>query len=172
MAQNEIKTGSSSPKAKILSARLMAVQALYQSMHTGQPLKTAIPEYLTHRTGMVDDDGEQIVEPDGALFKNILEMVHERRGDIEALITANSRKRAAPAPEINPETGEIGPEIRDFEPLLKAVLICGAAEILSNRVDSPIIINDYLNVTHGFYGQGEVNLVNAILDSVVSALKV
>ena len=99
-------------------------------------------------------------------------MVDERRGDIEGLITANSRKRAAPTPEINSETAEIGPEIRDFEPLLKAILICGVAEILANKVDSPIIINDYLNVAHGFYGQGEVNLVNAILDSVVSALKV
>jgi N utilization substance protein B len=38
-------------------------------------------------------------------------------------------------------------------------------------VDAPLIISDYLNVTHSFYDQGESKLVNAVLESVRVAVR-
>jgi N utilization substance protein B len=58
------------------------------------------------------------------------------------------------------------------EPLLMAILLCGAFELLDNQeVDAPVILSDYLNVTHAFYEQGESRLVNAILDSIKAVIR-
>ena len=50
--------------------------------------------------------------------------------------------------------------------------MCAACELLINtQIDTPIIINDYLNVAHGFFEQGEVTLINAILDKVAKSAR-
>lgn len=169
MSEPEIQ--HSSPKAKALAARLMAVQALYQATQRRQPIADAAAEYLAHRAGM-EIEGEKMVMPDGALFKKILKIAEERQADIEALITANiTRDAAEPIPEDQVMEGTRTKKGRDFEPLLKAVLSCAVAELLTQDIDYPIIINDYLNVAHEFYGPGEVGLINAILDGAARALR-
>jgi N utilization substance protein B len=51
------------------------------------------------------------------------------------------------------------------EPLLQAILFCGIYELMAHHdIDAPIIINDYVNVAHGFYEQSEADLINAVLD--------
>lgn len=144
-----------SPKAKALSARLRAVQALYQAGQNKQSMRAVLDEYLRHRVDM-EIDGEKLVQPDGALLKKILYGVDERRPELDAVIEANLNKDA---------------QDRDVEPLLKAVLTCAAYELLVQDVDSPIIINDYLNVAHAFYERGEVALINGVLDSVARAFQ-
>ncbi len=147
---------TTSPKAKNLSARLAAVQGVYQSIHNGQPLPSVFDEYLIHRNPPpVDDEEQQLVQPDGVLLKQILHGIDERRADLEAMIKASLT---------NPE--------KMPEPLLHAILLCGAYELIGNAgTDAPIIINDYLNVTHSFYEHGEVSLVNAVLDSIAKNLR-
>lgn len=144
------KDEKASPKAKALSARLSAVQALYQADQNKQSMRAVLDEYLQHRSDM-EIEGEKLVKPDGALLKKILYGVDERRPELEAVIDANLKKDA---------------EDRDVEPLLRAILICASYEILVQDVDSPIIINDYLNVAHSFYERGEVGLINGVLDSI------
>jgi transcription antitermination protein NusB len=95
------------------------------------------------------------VAPDGTLLKKILTSVQERRTDLETVILLNLRN--------NPSGMDL---------LLQAILLCGAAELLSNPgVDAGIIINDYLNVTHSFYDSGEVSLINGVLDAVSKTLR-
>ena len=156
MKKKTEKKAEATLNTKTAVARLLAVQALYQAMHSGQPVSSVINEYLEHRVGM-EIEGEKLQPPDGALFKNILNGAQERMADIEVLIRANSRK------DVNG---------RDIELLLKTILICGTFELLSHQaIDSPIIINDYLNITHAFYGKSEVGYVNAVLDAVSKALR-
>jgi transcription antitermination protein NusB len=144
-----------SPKAKNLSARLAAVQGVYQSIHNVQPLQSVFDEYLMHRKEPPTDDDEKMVKPDGTLLKQILLGIQERREDLDAMIKSSLNK-----PEKEPE------------PLLYSILLCGAWELLGNtEVDAPIIINDYLNVTHSFYEHGEVKLVNAVLDSLAKTIR-
>lgn len=142
--------GRPSAKAKQLASRLQAVQALYQSTQNKQSLRMVLEEYLQHRSSM-EIEGESLVPPDGALLKRILLGLEDRRAEIEAIVSAN----------LNKQEGD-----RALEPLLWAILMCGCFEILIKSADIPIIINDYLNVTHSFYGRGEVALVNAVLDNI------
>jgi N utilization substance protein B len=145
---------NSSPKAKNLSARLMAVQGVYQAMQNGKGLHDIFEEYQL-RKNPVDIDGEPLVAPDGTLLKKILLGVEERRADLDAMIKANYSKQD-----------------KGLEPLLQAILLCGAYELISpGEFDQPIIINDYLNVTHSFYEAGEVGLINGILDSIAKTTK-
>ncbi len=143
-----------SPKAKNAAARLMAVQALYQSRQNEQGLEDVTREFLSTRVGM-EIDGEKMVSPDGALFKNILEAVQERRSDLERIITENLTK-----------------DNKDLDLILQAILLCGGAELLAHpEVDAGIIINDYVNVAHSFYDSGQPGLVNAVLDSIRGAVR-
>lgn len=148
------KKPSSSAKARALASRLMAVQAYYQAEQNAQSLKSALDEYLQHRVGM-EDEGEILLEPDGALLSQILLGVEERKSEFEDLVSTNLSNK------------EKKPEL-----LLKAIMVCGAYELMAHtEIDAPIVINDYLNVTHGFFSDGEVKLVNAVLDKISSALK-
>ena len=142
-------------KVKALAARLRAVQALYQKMQNNQPTRAVVQEYLEFRSEM-DVDGEPLVPPDGALFKQILFGVDERLQELESIVDANLKKDAPN---------------RNVEPLLRAILLCGCYEILISEVDYPIVINDYLNVGHAFYERNEVGLINGVLDSIASLFK-
>lgn len=152
MTQESVTGGSQKPssRAKRLSARLSAVQAVYQSSQSQQTLRAVCAEYLQHRSAM-EVDGEALVSPDGALLKKILYGVEERRSELEAIVDANIKKDASD---------------RIIEPLLRAILLCGSYELLVKDFDAPIVINDYLNVAHTFYDRGEAALINGVLDSI------
>ena len=56
--------------------------------------------------------------------------------------------------------------------MLKSVLLCGICELLIHtETDAPIIVNDYLNVTHEFYDQKQVSFVNGVLDAVAKLVR-
>lgn len=139
-----------SPNVKASSARLRAVQALYQKQHNNQPMRAVVAEYINHRSEM-SVDGEMLVSPDEMLFKSILFGVEERMPELTSIVDANLKKDSPN---------------REVEPLLTAILLCGAYELLVQKTDAPIVINDYLNVGHAFYDRNEVALINGVLDSI------
>ena len=150
------KTSSASPKARATAARLAAVQAVYQILSNDQSAKSVIEEYKMHRMGQ-PVDGTDMVVPDGVLFTDIVNGVYDRMNELEAYISNVSGRALEEKPR---------------EPLLHAIMLCGACEIASNPdVDGPIIISDYLDVTHAFYEQGEARLVNGVLDKLFKALR-
>lgn len=144
--------------AKALSARLMAAQALYQLMQNDEkPVQLVVEQYIQDAAEGVEIDGESLVPPDGALLKAIIEGAHSRWDDLETIIQANFQK---------------GKEPRAIEPLLKAILMAASYELMAHHdIDSPILINDYLNVAHGFFEKGEVSLINANLDVIAKAVR-
>jgi len=155
--ENEQSAEKAAPQnLKNASARLMAVQAFYQLMQNQKPVRDVYEEYLEHRVAQVIDEYE-VAQPDGALLKRILYGVDERYIEVETIVKANLKKDASD---------------RVVEPLLYAVFMCGAYEILVHtEFDAPIIINDYLNVGHAFFEKNEVALVNGVLDSLVKVLR-
>ncbi|HOO81372.1 MAG TPA: transcription antitermination factor NusB [Alphaproteobacteria bacterium] len=153
--QKPASSDGASRKARALSARLSAVQALYQVSQNRQPMRVVLDEYLHHRSGM-EVQGERLVQPDEVLLKAILYGVEECRAELESVVDANLKKDA---------------QDRVVEPLLRSILICGAYELLIQNIDKPIIINDYLNVAHSFYERNEVALINGVLDSVASVFR-
>lgn len=149
----EPQTIESSPNARNSAARLAAVQALYQIKCNHEPVALVIEEYRQHRLGKTIDDVESI-KPDSLLFERILKGVTEHAETVHEMLFAGLNKegqqRAVP-----------------MEPLLNSILSCGAYELMSHQdIDAPILIDDYLNITHAFYDQGEHKLVNAVLDRV------
>ncbi len=163
MSAQEQSERKPSAKAKVLSARLLAVQALYQHQQNNKPIDSLINEYMHHRTGM-EIDGESMVEPDGVLLKKIINGVHDEHEKLSDIIAANINK-----PKKEPEEND---ENRDLEPLLKAILLCATYELLAHQdIDFPVIINDYINVTHAFYDKMEAGLVNGVLDPIARQLR-
>lgn len=145
---------------KELSARMLAVQAMYQVLQTGAYLPDVIQEYLNTRISMMTDEGE-MERPDGGLFKKILNHLHERMSDIDEIVKSCITKKNDPSEKS-----------ADVEPLLRSILLCGVCEILCHtKYDAPIIINDYLDVTHCFYEKSQVSFVNGIFDNAAKALR-
>lgn len=151
------------PNNKELSARLLAVQATYQVLLSGSYIPDIIREYLDERIGMVIED-ETIAQPDGRLFKKIMTNLHERMADINEIAKSAIKKKESPQTEEPTKLAEV-------EPLLMAILLCGTCEILCHDdQDNPLIIDEYLNVTHAFYDKNTVSFVNGVLDSISKML--
>lgn len=147
----------SSKKARATAARLAAVQAIYQQIENDQSAASVVGEYMDHRFGR-PVDGEEMIVPDGALFRMIVKGVEERRDDLSHVIATNMKRPEA--------------HMKGVDPLLQAIFLCGGYELLAHHeIDGPIIISDYLHVTHAFYDQGESKLVNAILDRLQKAFR-
>ncbi len=148
-------------------SRLMAVQACYQMIHNKKAIKLVVDEYL--EDGLKTDDEpqegeEKIAQPEeldaikilphGGLLKKILLGLEERRDEVEEIVKAHITSP------------------KDVEPLLYSILLCGVYELLQHvKTDAPVIVNDYLNVTHEFYPKSQVSFVNGILDSAAKSLR-
>lgn len=143
---------SPSATAKRNAARLMAVQAVYQMAMNDEPAALVVNEYLGLRKNM-DVDGETLVEPDESLFSDIVTGVAGRSADLAGIIAANRTQKEGQSPA--------------NEPLLQAVLYCGAYELLARQdIDFPVIISSYVDVAKAFFTGHEPSLVNGVLDSV------
>lgn len=137
--------------ARASAARLAAAQAVYQIMTNDQDAETVINEYRLYRLGKPVDDVE-MVTPDGVLFQAIVAGVYDRMNLLMGMIADATAKGGKTTPA---------------EPLLLAIMLCGAWELLANQdVDAPLVLSDYLNVTHAFYEQGEAKFVNGVLEAV------
>ncbi len=151
------------PNSSEFAARIMAVQACYEMLHTKRPLKILINEYLERGleidTESFQEQGVTVnTKAHKALFKKIILTLNEQLGNVEEILEAHVKKKEDKKKEI--------------EPLLKAIALCGICEILAHQeYDTAIIIDDYLNVTHGFYEQNQVSFLNGILDSVGGLLR-
>lgn len=174
---------------KELAARLLAVQAYYQISQNKQPMRAIIQEYLDHRASEECASGDNpAVKPDGALFKRILCALDDRADEVKSLlegcilkpvVAQESAAEPVETPELSAldESGanqvqEAAPATRPVEPLLRSILMCGICELLVHSdVDSPLIIDDYLNVAHAFYEPNQVRFVNGVLDSIASILR-
>lgn len=144
------KTGS--PKAQKTAARLAAVQTLYQMRLNNQDAKSVLREF----TGAPASDGEKFVSANREMLDDIVSGVEDRAEDIDAIIskTLSSGGR------------------EKVETLLDCILRAGVYELIADaKTDAGIIINDYLNVTAGFYDGSETKIVNAVLDKVAKSVR-
>ncbi len=141
-----------SKTAKLISARLTATQAVYQMAMSDMTDREAYDDYVQRRMGQ-DVEGDDYIPADTELFSKIITGVSKHRDAIRDMVLSalNGKKP---------------------EPLLQSIMFCGIYELMHhNEIDTGVIINDYVNVAHGFYDQSEANLVNAVLDRQAKNLR-
>jgi N utilization substance protein B len=139
------------PANKRGAARLAAVQALYQMDLTHAAVSEVVGEYENLRLGK-EIDGDQYVDADPAWFRGIVAGVVKQQKSIDPVIHS-ALTPDWPLPRI--------------DTLLRAILRAGAFE-LAERSDVPakVIINEYVDVAHAFYGSEEPRMVNGVLDRI------
>ncbi len=147
------------------SARLAAVQALYQIEASQNPPEQVIKDFLIGRTGglavLQDADTEQettvaLTTLDSELFINLVRTVQKRGDEIDDMI------KGALSPEWPWER---------LEMTLRALLRSGVAELLT-RTDIPAgaTVSEFIEVAHAFYAGSEPRMANAVLDRISKVL--
>ena len=138
------------------SARLAAVQALYQMDIGAAPLTTVLTEFEEHRLGQ-EIDGEQYRAADALFFRDLVTGVVKRQRDLD--------------PKIHAVLAESWPLAR-IDSTLRAILRAGIYE-LSERKDVPakVVIAEYMDLAHAFFDGDVPPLVNAVLDRLARELR-
>jgi len=138
------------------SARLAAVQALYQMEMSDVAAKIVVDEFIDHRLGEIIEDN-QLAKADPVFFNDIVIGVEKRILEIDEYIK-NSLS----------EDWSIG----RIESVARAVLRAGAYEVLA-RPDVPtsVIINEYVDVTKAFFEDSTPGFVNGVLDKIATKIR-
>ena len=137
-------------------ARVAAVQALFQSEQAEESGETVIDQFTRHRLGAVPDAGgfEDGRVPDAhvPLFASIVRAAVRDQARIDALI----------AESLPPDW-----PFDRLDPVLRALLRAGVAELgMENGPPTRVVINEYLDVAHGFFNGEEPRMVNGMLDAL------
>jgi N utilization substance protein B len=133
------------------TARLAAVQALYQQQMEGTVLAKLLDEFHQHRLGKeIDEDYYADAEVD--FFDDIVSGVDARREEIDDLLIGKLAD---------------GWTLARLDKTMLQILRCGAYELLA-RADVPVAaaINEYVDVAKAFFDDREAKFVNGILDAV------
>jgi len=139
------------PPSRRQAARLAAVQALYQWQEGQDQPADIIEQFLSVRKGEAGEGGMRR-DADKPLFKDVVEGTASHKDELE--------KTVASALAENWTWGRI-------DRLVRAILLAGAYELVHRRdVPPKVAINEYVEIAHAFYDQGEPNFVNSVLDRV------
>ncbi len=141
------------------SARLAAVQALFQAEQSGIETEAVITEFIAHRLGAGTDSYEDGRTPDAdvPLFGRIVRATAARQPEIDALL--------AGALSADWPLGRL-------DPVLRAALRAGTAELW--MADGPpvrVVINEYMDVARGFLEGDEPGMINGVLDKLARQLR-
>jgi len=138
------------------TARLAAVQALYQLEISGGDVEQVITEFAAHRLGEAVDD-VALVKPDRVLFAELVRGATLNRRDLDDMIAAVLVEDWT---------------VERLETLLACILRAGDHE-LADRPDTParVIISEYVDLADAFYADKETGLVNGVLDRLARELR-
>lgn len=151
------------PKSQARStARLAAVQALYQRQMEGTKVDELLVEFHRHRLGeRLDDEdsdgGEQLAAVEVDFFNDLVRGVDARRDEIDAVIAARLSD---------------GWTLTRLDKTMVQILRAGAYELLA-RADVPAAaaINEYVEVAKAFFDDREAKFVNGILDALAKEVR-
>ncbi len=139
------------------TARLAAVQALYQQQMEGTPTIKLLDEFHQHRLGKVIDEDE-FAAAEVEFFDDVVRGVDARRDEIDALLLAKLAN---------------GWTIARLDKTMLQVLRSGTYELLArNDVPAAAAINEYVDVAKAFFDDREAKFVNGILDAVAKEVRI
>jgi len=146
------------------AARMSAVQSLYElDMVEGDAdpvLRTFIEKRWT--VSVEDEDGDEVgeadfLDPDKTFLIELVRGVIARKGEVDEMIQSTLGSKWT---------------VARLEVLLRAILRAGTYELMA-RTDIPakVIINEYMDVAHAFFSEGEPKMVNGVLDKLAHVLR-
>jgi N utilization substance protein B len=160
------RSGKTKPAGRARTAsRLAAVQALFQSEQSGDNAETVIDQFVRHRLGNLPGPGgvpggfEDGRIPDALvpLFARIVRAAVTGQETIDRMI-AESLPAEWPLARI--------------DPVLRALLRAGAAELsMADGPPAKVVINEYLDVAHGFFSGEEPRMANGVLNRLARLLR-
>ena len=142
-------------------SRVAAVQALFQAEQGPTSPETVIDEFVRYRLGATEgdasfDDG-RVNEVDVKLFARIVRTATTEQDRIDAML---SDALSAEWP------------IARLDPVLRALIRAGAAELsMPDGPPAKVVINEYLDVAHGFFEGDEGRMANGVLDRLAHLLR-
>ncbi len=145
-------TRATPPRSQARStARLAAVQALYQQHMERTALAKLLDEFHQHRLGR-EIEGDEYADAEVSFFDDVVRGVDARRDEIDALLTAKLAQ---------------GWTLVRLDKTMLQVLRAGAYELLA-RADVPkaAVIDEYVDVAKAFFDDREAKFVNGVLDAV------
>ncbi|MGZ5913363.1 MAG: transcription antitermination factor NusB [Reyranella sp.] len=139
------------PPSRRQAARLAAVQALYQWQEGEHAPAEIIEQFLNVRTGEAGEGGMRR-DADRPLFKDVVEGTAAHKDELEQTVSAALAEDWT---------------WKRVDRLVRAILLAGAYELLHRRDVPPrVAINEFVEIAHAFYDQGEPSFINSVLDRV------
>ena len=143
------------------AARVGAVQALFQAEQSGDNPETVIDQFVRHRLGELPgtggfDDG-RVPDAHVKLFGRIVRQAVESQDKIDSLLVT-ALPEDWPLPRL--------------DPVLRALLRAAGAELVMR--DGPpvaVVINEYMDVAHGFFHGDEPKMANGLMDALAHVLR-
>ena len=138
------------------SARLAAVQALYQMEVADKGLNDILAEFEAHWIGR-EVEGDQYKPAELAFFRNVVAGVLADQHAIDRRLD---------------EALSQGWPLRRVEALMRAILRAGLYE-LKARPDVParVAIKEYVDIAAAFFAREESGMINAVLDALARATR-
>jgi N utilization substance protein B len=157
-------TQKRTPPRPRTASRVAAVQALFQGEQTGDNLETVIDQFIRHRLGALPGTGAETTYEDG------------RVPDAQVSLFSRIVRGAATGQDrIDPMISEALPDewkLMRIDPVLRAVLRAGAAELtMRDGPPARVVINEYVDVAHGFFAGEEPRMANGVLDALARRLR-
>ena len=110
-----------------------------------------IEQFLNVRTGEAGEGGMRR-DADRPLFKDVVEGTVAHKDELEQTVSAALAEDWT---------------WKRIDRLVRAILLAGAYELMHRRDVPPrVAINEYVEIAHAFYDQGEPTFVNSVLDRV------
>ena len=150
------------PKSRPRTAsRVAAVQALFQSEHTGDPVETVVDQFVRHRLGELPGTGGfeegRVPDADVKLFSRIVRTAVQQQDALDRLVAESLPADWAFA---------------RLDPVLRALLRAAGAEFgMADGPPARVVINEYLDVAHGFFTGEEPRMANGLLDRMARVLR-
>ena len=138
------------------NARLAAVQALYQMDLAQTDLSDVIAEFRNFRLGVHAKESD-VAGGDPDFFVRLMRGVLARQREIDPLVNSKLAE---------------GWRLDRLDSTIRAILRSGVFELLElDDVPGRVIINEYVNVAHAFFDDGEHRVVNGVLDKLARQLR-
>ncbi|MDQ2802630.1 MAG: transcription antitermination factor NusB [Pseudomonadota bacterium] len=153
------------PRSRARTAsRVAAVQALFQSEQAQDNAESVIDQFVRHRLGELPEgpggggfeDG-RVPQAEVPLFARIVRTAVAQQDTIDRMLV-----EALPADW----------PLARIDPVLRAVMRAGGAELaMSDGPPAKVVINEYLDVAHGFFIGDEPRMANGVLDRLARLLR-